>query len=179
MASDRLDSFGDTGDMRDSVYDARTALQEMDSARARFGHQLATPWWYKLVSAMIVAVLFVGAGMPYERLSFGSSRTGALLVVVTVVIGPLWLRELLKRSTGATFDRYSNGWTVASMALIGMLVLCVSLQAFADLEFAPLFGAGVGFAFTYLYEQRIDHRLARGQFPARPPEAGREHQAPV
>lgn len=104
--------------------------------------------------------------MSYESLSFGSPATGASLVVVTVVLGPLWLRELLKRSTGASFDRYRNGWTVASMALVGLLVLCVSLQAFAGLEFAPLVGAGVGFVFTYLYEQRIDQRLAGGQFPA-------------
>ena len=167
MASDSGVSFGDVGDHGDGVYDARAALRDTDSARARFGHRLATPWWYKLVSAMLVAVLFVGAGMPYESLSFGSPATGASLVVVTVVLGPLWLRELLKRSTGASLDRYRNGWTVASMALIGLLVLCVSVQAFAGLELAPLIGAGVGFVFTYLYEQRIDQRLADGQFPAR------------
>lgn len=51
------------------------------------------------------------------------------------------------------------------MALIGLLVLCVSLQAFAGLEFAPVVGDGVGFALTHLYEQRIDQRLADGQFP--------------
>lgn len=159
-------SFGDVGDEGESGYDARAALGDTDRARARFGHRLATPWWYRLVSALIVAVLFVGAGMPYDSLSFGSPAAGASLVVVTVVIGPLWLRELLKRSTGASFDRYRNGWTIASMALVGLLVLCVSLQAFARLEFAPLVGAGVGFVFTYLYEQRIDQRLAGGQFPA-------------
>jgi len=163
MASNRGGLVGDEGD---SAYDAQAALRETDSARARFGHRLATPWWYRLLSAMIVAALFVGAGMPYESLSFGSPATGASLVVVTVVIGPLWLRELLKRSTGASFDRYRNGWTAPSMALIGLLVLCVSLQAFAGLEFAPLIGACVGFGFTYLYEQRIDQRLAGGQFPA-------------
>lgn len=163
MASNSEDLLGDEGD---SGYDARAALRDTDRARARFGHRLATSWWYKLVSAMIVAVLFVGAGMPYESLSFGSSATGASLIVVTVILGPLWLRELLKRSTGASFDRYRNGWTMASMALIGLLVLCVSLQAFAGLEFAPLVGAAVGFVFTYLYEQRIDQRLAAGTFPA-------------
>ena len=163
MASNRGDLLGDEGD---GVYDAEAALRDTDSARARFGHRLATPWWYKLVSATIVAVLFVGAGMPYESLSFGSPATGASLVVLTVVIGPLWQRELLKRSTGASFDRYRNGWTVPSMALVGLLVLCVSLQAFAGVEFAPLVGAGVGFAFTYFYEQRIDKRLATGEFPA-------------
>lgn len=163
MASERA---GFSGDERDRVYDARAALQETDSARARFGHRLATPWWYKLASAIIVAALFVGAGMPYESLSFGSPATGASLIVVMVIIGPLWLRELLKRSTGASFDRYRNGWTIASMALIGLLVLCVSLQTFAGLDVAPLIGASVGFVFTCLYEQRIDQRLAAGQFPA-------------
>jgi hypothetical protein len=128
MASNSGDLLDDEGD---GVYDAEAALRDTDSARARFGHRLVTPWWYKLVSAMIVAVLFVGAGMPYESVSFGSSATGASLVVLTVVIGPLWLRELLKRSTGASFDRYRDGWTVPSMALVGLLVLCVSLKAFA------------------------------------------------
>ena len=166
MASGVEDPFGQGSDQRDSGRDARAALRDVDTARGRFGRELTTPWWYKLASAALMAVLFIGAGMPYESLSFGSSSTGVFLIVLAVVIGPLWLRELLKRTTGASLDRYHNGWTVASIAMVGLLVLCVSLQAFADVEFAPIAGAGVGFAVAYLYEQRTDRRLARGQFPA-------------
>lgn len=145
--------------------EARAALQDLDITRARFGHQLVTPWWYKLASASIVAAMFVGSGMPYESLSFGSASIGASLLVLTVVIGPLGLRELLRQSTGASFDRYRNGWTVPSLMLVGLLVLCALLQKFADIELAPLIGAAVGFVFTYVYEQWTDRRLARGQFP--------------
>lgn len=147
------------------AYEAGAALHDVDMARARFGRQLATPWWYKLVSASIVAVMFIGSGMPYESLSLGSASTGASLLVVTVVIGPLGLRELLKKSTGASFDRYRNGWTIPSFMLIGLFVLCALLKKFAGVEFAPLTGAAVGFVFTYSYEQWTDRRLARGQFP--------------
>lgn len=146
--------------------EARAALQDLDVARARFGQQLVTPWWYKLASASMMAVMFIGSGMPYESLSFGSASTGASLVALTVAIGPLGLRELLKQSTGASFDRYRNGWTIPSFMLIGLLVLCALLQKFAEIELAPLIGAAVGFVFTYLYEQWTDRRLAGGQFPA-------------
>lgn len=147
------------------AYEARAALQDLDAARARFGHHLVTPWWYKLVSASIVAVMFIGSGMPYETLSFGSASTGASLLVVTVIIGPLGLRELLRRSTGASFDRYHNGWTIPSFMLIGLFVVCALLKKFAGLELAPLIGAAVGFTFTYVYEQWTDRRLAQGRFP--------------
>ena len=166
MASGVEDPFGQSGDRRDSRHDARAAMRDVDTERGRLGRELATPWWYKLASATLMAVLFIGAGMPYESVSFGSSSTGASLIVLAVVIGPLWLRELLKRTTGASLDRYRNGWTVASVALVGLLLLCVSVQAFADVEFAPIAGAGVGFAVAYFYERRTDQRLARGQFPA-------------
>ncbi|WP_158648110.1 hypothetical protein [Nocardioides houyundeii] len=146
--------------------DARGALRDLDHVRARFGHRLATPWWYKVMASAIVAALFTGAGMPYESISLGSFSTGAFLVVFAAVVGPVALRGLLKRSTGASFDRYNNGWTIPSVALIGLLVVCVSLQTFADLDLAPLVGAAVGFVFTYLYEQWTDRRLARGEFPA-------------
>lgn len=146
-------------------YEARAALQDLDESRARFGQQLATPWWYKLASASIVAAMFVGAGMPYQSLALGSATTGASLLVVAVIIGPLGLRELLKRSTGASFDRYRNGWTVPSFMLIGLFLTCVLLQKFADVDLAPLLGAVVGFCFTYLYEGWTDRRLARGHFP--------------
>src|SRR5690606_7271080 len=99
-------------------------------------------------------------------ISFGSFSTGASLAVVAVVVGPVLLRELLKRSTGASFDRYNNGWSVPSLGLIALLVACVSLQKFAELDLAPLVGAAVGFAFTYLYEEWTDRRLARGEFSA-------------
>lgn len=146
--------------------DARDALRDLASVRVRLGHQLVTPWWYKLVSALIIAVLFIGAGMPYESISFGSVSTGASLVVLTVGLGPLLLRDLLKRSTGASFDRYNNGWTLPSLALVSLLVACVSLQKFADVDLAPLVGAAIGFAFTCVYEEWTDRRLARGRFPA-------------
>lgn len=148
-----------------NVHDARGALQDLADVRALFGHRLATPWWYKTVSALTVSVLFIGAGMPYDSINFGSFSTGASMVVLAVILGPVMLRELLKRSTGASLDRYSNGWTVPSMALIALLVGCVCLQTFGDVDLAPLAGAAVGFVFTYLYERRIDRRLARGQFP--------------
>ena len=75
------------------------------------------------------------------------------------------LRELLRLSTGASFDRYRNGWTIPSLALIALLVTCVSLQAFADIDLAPLVGAAAASVLTYLYEWWTDRRLARGQFP--------------
>lgn len=146
--------------------DARGALEDLDGLRARFGRRLATPWWYKAISALIVAALFAGAGMPYESISFGSASTGVALVAAAVVVGPVLLLELLKRSTGASFDRYRNGWGIFSLALIGVFVGCVSLQAFADIDLAPLVGAAAGFVATYLYEQQTDRRLARGEFPA-------------
>lgn len=167
MATHRFGTDGADPDReKGTANNARDALQDLNSVRARFGHRLATPWWYRVVSALIVAALFTGLGMPYESISLGSFSTGASLVVLALVVGPLFLRELLKRSTGASFDRYSNGWTVPSMALCGLLVACVSLQVFASIDLAPLIGAAVGFVFTYLYEQRIDRRLARGEFPA-------------
>lgn len=159
--ADAVDRHRATGD----TDGARGALQELDGLRARFGRRLATPWWYKVVSALMVAALFAGAGMPYESISFGSASTGVALVAAGVVVGPVLLLELLKRSTGASFDRYRNGWTVFSLVLIGFFVVCMSLQAFADLDLAPLVGAAVGFVATYLYEQQTDRRLARGQFP--------------
>ena len=112
------------------------------------------------------AAPFIAAGMPYESISFGSSSTGASLLVLVVLLGPPFLRDLLKRSTGASFDRYRNGWTVPSFALIGLLVACVSLQTFANVDLAPLVGAVVGFVFTYVYVLWIDQRLAHGEFPA-------------
>ena len=117
----RSDGVGGPGD-KGNADDARGALQDLESVRARFGHRLATPWWYKAASALIIAALFIGAGMPYESISFGSSSTGASLLVLAVILGPPFLRDLLKRSTGASFDRYRNGWTVPSFALIGLLV---------------------------------------------------------
>ena len=161
----RSDGVGGPGD-KGNADDARGALQDLESVRARFGHRLATPWWYKDASALIIAALFIGAVMPYESISFGSSSTGASLLVLAVILGPPFLRDLLKRSTGASFDRYRNGWTVPSFALIGLLVACVSLQTFANVDLAPLVGAVVGFVFTYVYEQWIDHCLAHGEFPA-------------
>ncbi|USQ77328.1 hypothetical protein [Ornithinimicrobium cryptoxanthini] len=167
MANHDFDSAGVEADGdKGNADDARGALRDLDNIRARFGNRLATPWWYKVVSALVVAALFIGAGMPYESISFGSFSTGASLVVLAAVVGPVFLREILRRSTGASFDRYTNGWTVPSMALIGLLVTCVSLQVFADIDLAPLVGAAVGFVVTYLYEQWIDQRLARGDFPA-------------
>jgi hypothetical protein len=161
FGTDGVNSDGEQG----NVHDARGALHDVADVRARFGHRLATPWWYKVMSALIVAALFIGAGMPYDSITLGSFSTGASMVVLAVIVGPVLMRELLKRSTGASFDRYSNGWTVPSMALIGLLVACVSLQTFGDVDLAPLAGAAVGFVFTYLYEQWTDRRLARGQFP--------------
>jgi hypothetical protein len=145
---------------------AREALQDLDDVRARFGDRLTTPWWYKTAAALVVATLFAGAGMPYAGIPVGSASTGAAVVVLAAVVGPVLLRALLKRSTGASLDRYSNGWTLPSLALIGLLVICLSLQAFADLDLAPLVGGAVGFVLTYLYEQWTDRRLARGEFPA-------------
>lgn len=167
MATDRFDPHGANPDREaGDVSDARDALQDLDRVRVRLGHRLATPWWYKLVSALIVAALFTGAGMPYESISFGSFSTGASLVVVAVAVGPVLLRELLKRSTGASFDRYHNGWSMPSLGLVALLVACVSLQKFADMDLAPLVGAAVGFVFTYVYEEWTDRRLARGEFAA-------------
>ena len=174
MANHHFGADGSNHDSeRSNADDARGALQDLESVRARFGHRLATPWWYKVVSALIVAALFTGAGMPYESIAFGSFSTGAFLAVLAAVAGPVFLRGLLKRSTGASLDRYSNGWAVPSMALVGLLVACLSLQAFADVDLAPLVGAAAGFLFTYLYEQWTDRRLARGEFPA----SGRRTQA--
>lgn len=86
--------------------------------------------------------------------------------MLTLALGPLLLRELLKRSTGASFDRYNNGWTLPSLALVSLLVACVSLQTFAYVDLAPLGGAVVGFVFTCLYEEWTDRRLAGGRFLA-------------
>jgi hypothetical protein len=167
MASDELGSDPrHAAPAQRSAEGARRALRELDEVRSRFGHQLAAPWWYKALAALTVGLLFVGAGMPYETVSVGSSSTGAGLVVVAAVLGPLGLRELLKRSTGASFDRYHDGWARPSMVLIALLVACVCLQSFADLDLAPLVGAGVGAAFTFACEERTDRRLARGHFPA-------------
>ena len=166
MANDEFDPDGlDPGRGAGSADDARVALQDLSDVRARFGRRLATPWWYKVVSAFLVAALFTGAGMPYESIDLGSFSTGASLVVLAVAVGPVLLRELLRLSTGASFDRYRNGWTIPSLALIALLVTCVSLQAFADVDLAPLAGAAAGFVLTYLYEWWTDRQLARGQFP--------------
>ncbi|GAB2861646.1 hypothetical protein [Nocardioides pacificus] len=90
---------------------ARGALRDLDDVRARFGHRLTTPWWYKVVAALIVAALFAGTGMPYDSLLLGSSVIGAFLVVFAAVAGPVLLRALLKRSTGASFTYLHEEWT--------------------------------------------------------------------
>lgn len=149
--------------------EAHAALDDLSGVRARFGRRLSTPWWYKVASALLMALLFVGAGMPYESLSFGTPAAGAFLVVLVLAAGPFFLRELLKSATGASLDRYRNGWTVPSLLIVSLLVLCVALQAYAAVEWAPLVGAVIALVGTYLYELRIDRQLGRGEFPpARP-----------
>lgn len=81
MANHHFEPDGVSPDREEGrVSDARDALQDLDSVRVRLGHRLATPWWYKLASALIIAALFIGAGMPYESIDFGSVKTGASLL---------------------------------------------------------------------------------------------------
>lgn len=140
-------------------------LEELDGARVRLAQRLVTPWWYKTLSGVVVAMIFIGVGMTFGNFPFGSGTTGTMLVAVSVASAPTALLWLLRHSTGASVDRYQRDWTAPSLALIGLLVLCMAAQALLDLPWAFLAGAGAGFTLTYLLEQRTDARLRRGELP--------------
>lgn len=72
--------------------------------RARLACRLTTPWWYKALSGLVVAVLFIGVGMTFDNFPFGGGTTGTVLVAVSVASAPtalLWVsgRAPVHRST--------------------------------------------------------------------------------
>ncbi|WP_256837841.1 hypothetical protein [Ornithinimicrobium faecis] len=147
--------------------DAADILDELDGARTRLAQRLVTPWWFKALSSLIVALLFIGVGMTFDNFPFGSDSTGTLLVAVSVASAPTVLLWLLRHVTGASVDRYQGAWTGASLALIGLLVACMAIQSLLDVPWAFLAGAGAGFVLTYVLEMRTDTGLRRGELPAR------------
>lgn len=149
----------------DAARDAANILEDLDGARARLAQRIVTPWWYKALSSLIVTLLFIGVGMTFENFPFGSGTTGTLLVAVSVASAPTALLWVLRHTTGASVDRYQGAWTGASLALIGLLVLCMAAQVLLDLPWAILAGAGAGFVLTYVLEHRTDARLRRGELP--------------
>lgn len=145
--------------------DVAEILEELDGARARLAQRIVTPWWYKALSGLVVALLFTGVGMTFDNFPFGSGTTGTMLVAVSVASALTALLWVLRHSTGASVDRYQRDWTAPSLALIGLLVLCMAIQALLDIPWAFLAGAGAGFVLTYVLEQRADARLRRGELP--------------
>lgn len=135
--------------------------------RARLACRLTTPWWYKALSGLVVAVLFIGVGMTFDNFPFGGGTTGTVLVAVSVASAPTALLWVLRQSTGASVDRYRGEWGPASLMLIALLVICMAAQTFLQVDWALLAGAGLGFLLTYLLERRTDAALHRGELPAR------------
>ncbi|MFS0705715.1 hypothetical protein AB6N23_14470 [Cellulomonas sp. 179-A 9B4 NHS] len=145
---------------------ADASLRDVEHAVQRLARSLVTPWWYKTAASATVAGLFVGIGMATGSVPFGSATTGELLVVLCAAAAPAALLRALQASTGASVDRYRDGWVVPSLVLIALLAVCWTLQAAAGLPWALLVGAALAFVGTYLYEVRVDRGLRRGRFPA-------------
>lgn len=141
--------------------DALASLQKLTSAQQRIADRVASPWWYGLGAALCTASLFVGTGLvvgdpdPSRSAETGSS----LLVVLGAVVAPLALLSGLKRSTGVSVDRYSQGLGAWYVIVFTLFAVAFVLQQFAGVAFA-LPAAGVGaFVATLLTERRIDALL--------------------
>ena len=143
--------------------DARAALQEITDTRRRLAARIASPWWYRLGAAACTASLFLGVGLLVGRPEAGSSTESAstLLIVFGAIFAPMALLAALKRSTGISVERYSEGLGTWYAVVFGLFALGLVLQAFVGVPLAlPVAGVGA-FVATVLTERRLDDLLRR------------------
>lgn len=148
---------------RDSVTpdEARAALQELTGAQERIAAQVVAPWWYRLGAALCTASLFVGMGLVVGQTnpSDAAETASSLLIVLGAVVAPIALLAGLKRSTGVSVDRYSQGMGVWYVIVFGLLAIAFVLQQFAGVPFALAAGGVGAFIATVFNERRIDALL--------------------
>jgi len=138
--------------------EARAALQDFTGAQDRIAAQVTSPWWYRLGAALCTASLFVGMGLVVGRTdpSDAAETTSSLLVVLGAVVAPVALLAGLKRSTGVSVDRYSQGMGPWYLVVFLLLAITFALQQFAGIPLAMAVGGIGAFIATLLSERRID-----------------------
>ncbi len=148
---------------RDAVTsdEARAALEESTGAQQRIAARVTSPWWYRLGAGLCTASLFIGTGLVVGRAGpgDGAETASTLLVVVGAIVGPIALLSALKRSTGVSVDRYSDGMGAWYVTVFALFALAFALQQFAGVPVAlPVASIGA-FVVTVLSERRLDTRL--------------------
>lgn len=133
---------------------ARSALNDVASARGRVADRVGSPWWYRVALGLSMALTFVALGVGGDVALLGAVIGGAGV--------PPVLTWAANRSTGVSLDRYRAG--PAAVYLVGLFVLVgAGLWARYGLDVSwAMVVAGVGaLLLTLVMEPRIDAAVRR------------------
>lgn len=160
-----MESSGQLAGMESSSYttpdSARAALRELTTVRGRIADRITSPWWYRVGVSLSTTCLFLGMGLVLGRPDPGSGAEAAssLLIASGACVAPIALLWALKRSTGVSIDRYSQGMAGWCIVMFSLLAVAFVLQQFVGVPFALAAAGVVAFVVTYDRERRIDAPL--------------------
>nr|NLD40101.1 hypothetical protein [Actinomycetales bacterium] len=139
-------------------YSAADALRDIESARASTATQMATPWWYHPILAVILSTATLIIGLELENAVSLGILTGML-----VAIG--LLTAAYRRATGGWISYRQVGprsrpvWYAYAGSMVVLIILAVTANHVLGLPWVAWMAAGFVFLGTVAAGPVMDRRV--------------------